>query len=113
MTTACSSCQRVMDPGNGCLTTVEPPADGVLWARRPYGTLGTLNIGLTTQLDPADATAANEELWATPGKTCHDCKVHLGQLHHPGCDMERCPHCGRQSLGCGHYPPHPDDVEDL
>jgi len=33
--------------------------------------------------------------------TCHDCGVKEGQLHLPGCDMERCPFCGRQLISCG------------
>lgn len=32
---------------------------------------------------------------------CHDCGVEEGQLHVYGCDMERCPFCGRQLIGCG------------
>ena len=32
---------------------------------------------------------------------CHDCNVATGQLHHSGCDMEQCPKCGDQLLGCG------------
>jgi hypothetical protein len=36
-----------------------------------------------------------------PGEHCHDCNVTQGQLHHPGCDMERCPACGGQAIGCG------------
>ena len=31
---------------------------------------------------------------------CHDCGVQEGQLHEPGCDMERCPICGRQLITC-------------
>lgn len=31
---------------------------------------------------------------------CHDCNVKHGEYHHPGCDMERCPECGEQLLGC-------------
>ncbi len=33
-------------------------------------------------------------------KTCHDCGCLEGQLHDPGCDMERCPLCGNQSISC-------------
>lgn len=32
---------------------------------------------------------------------CHDCGVEEGQLHHRGCDWERCPFCGGQLIGCG------------
>jgi hypothetical protein len=32
---------------------------------------------------------------------CHDCGVMEGQLHLPGCDMERCPFCGHQLISCG------------
>lgn len=31
---------------------------------------------------------------------CHDCNVVYGQYHHLGCDMERCPICGSQLIGC-------------
>lgn len=33
-------------------------------------------------------------------KRCHDCGVKEGQLHEGGCDMERCPFCGGQLIGC-------------
>ncbi len=32
---------------------------------------------------------------------CHDCAVTKGQYHVPGCDVEQCPACGEQMLGCG------------
>lgn len=32
---------------------------------------------------------------------CHDCDVEPGQFHEPGCDVERCPYCGRQLISCG------------
>lgn len=40
---------------------------------------------------------------------CADCNTPLGGLHHPGCDVERCPRCGGQSISCGC---DPDDEED-
>lgn len=31
---------------------------------------------------------------------CHDCGAKEGHYHHPGCDMEICPICGEQAIGC-------------
>ena len=33
---------------------------------------------------------------------CHDCNIvnRFPNRHHPGCDMERCPVCGGQSISC-------------
>jgi hypothetical protein len=32
---------------------------------------------------------------------CHDCGVIKGQYHAVNCDVEECPRCGHQLLGCG------------
>jgi len=34
--------------------------------------------------------------------TCHDCGIEnrVGNLHHFGCDMEKCPKCGEQLISC-------------
>ena len=34
---------------------------------------------------------------------CHDCEIlnQPGCVHHAGCDIERCPKCGRQLISCG------------
>lgn len=32
---------------------------------------------------------------------CGDCGTSVGSYHHVGCDMERCPRCKEQFIGCG------------
>ncbi len=37
-----------------------------------------------------------------PHEACHDCGVLKGQYHVPlVCDVEQCPRCGHQVIGCG------------
>jgi len=33
-------------------------------------------------------------------KRCGDCNVAVGEYHQPGCDVEQCPRCKGQSIGC-------------
>jgi hypothetical protein len=35
---------------------------------------------------------------------CPDCGAQPDHVHHPGCDIEECPRCGRQLISCGCYP---------
>ena len=53
---------------------------GVLHPRVPYG-------------------AENDD-WNADRVPCHDCRVVKGQLHVPPCDVEQCPACGGQAIGC-------------
>jgi hypothetical protein len=41
-----------------------------------------------------------EDDWGANEKPCHDCRVIKGELHVPTCDVERCPACGGQMIGC-------------
>jgi hypothetical protein len=45
--------------------------------------------------------AETDDWGARSGRRCHDCNVAPGGLHHRGCDVERCPRCGEQLIGCG------------
>lgn len=44
-------------------------------------------------------------------RECHDCGALRGEAHHPGCDMETCPHCGGQLISCGHAQEAFDSME--
>jgi hypothetical protein len=47
-----------------------------------------------------------------PGERCHDCNVLVGGYHHGGCDMEVCPRCGDQMIGCDCLDCDPDEEDD-
>lgn len=38
--------------------------------------------------------------WGADRQPCNDCRVLKGQLHVPSCDVEQCPVCGGQAIGC-------------
>ena len=77
----CRDCKQDMAPGNGC-TLPQVRIQGQVYDRIRYGN--------------------EEEDWgAANGYPCHDCNVSPGQLHHLGCDVERCPACSHQLISCG------------
>ncbi len=75
----CKWCKKDMSNSNtnSCNQQVEFP-DGVTMDAIPYDT------------DYGD-----------DNQRCHDCNVKRGGIHHPGCDMERCPKCKGQLISCG------------
>jgi hypothetical protein len=38
--------------------------------------------------------------WGAEASACHDCRVVRGQVHVAGCDVEECPKCHGQLIGC-------------
>lgn len=49
---------------------------------------------------PIKVGAPGDSLEGVENAVCGDCGAHYGGYHHPGCDMERCPVCGRQLISC-------------
>lgn len=39
--------------------------------------------------------------WDENIRVCNDCGTVYGHLHHPRCDLEECPRCHQQLIGCG------------
>ncbi|MDZ7678217.1 MAG: hypothetical protein U5K29_06675 [Acidimicrobiales bacterium] len=74
----CNFCYDEMLAAGGCTAVFH--LDGRPVDRCPYG---------------------NEPGWPRATKRCGDCGVLPGSLHHPGCDVERCPLCWHQAICCG------------
>lgn len=60
---------------------------------------------------PDGETLAAVPFKAHDSERCHDCNIADGGFHHPGCDMERCPRCNGQLIGCGCLDDGRDDDE--
>jgi len=80
--TICSVCDNEMRERRSCLqANYKFKGDPTLYPPVPYG--------------------AEEEDWGgLSGKACRDCHCPPGGFHHAGCDIERCPRCQGQAIGC-------------
>ncbi|TDI17450.1 MAG: hypothetical protein E2P05_02240 [Acidobacteria bacterium] len=77
----CKDCKRGMYESDGCRKFVIPMKNGT--------TVDPIKHGKETRAD-----------WGRDGHRCHDCGAKVGHYHHPGCDVEECPGCGGQLIGC-------------
>jgi hypothetical protein len=69
----CRDCKQLMKPGTACTRT-------------------TVTV---------DGRRIKRSLEHFESSICHDCNAPSGQLHHLGCDVERCPVCDGQLISCG------------
>ena len=85
----CKTCQREMRTADGCTPAMYEYADGEAHLPIRYG-----------------QERRHQGPNGMPPERCDDCRARLGHYHHPGCDMEDCPRCGRQAItcGCGEWP---------
>lgn len=80
----CDFCNQDMLKVDGC---VEIPL------KVKGKTLSPIPFGQETRYGPGYGQGEDER--------CHDCFALTGKLHHRCCDVEECPNCHRQLIGCG------------
>jgi len=78
----CNDCKRGMYESDGCRMFAIPMKDGSLVKPIKYG------------------EEQERAAFAEGNPRCHDCGAKKGHFHHPGCDVEECPECGGQLIGC-------------
>lgn len=73
----CELCGQRMLRSDGCACE-EVLCDGKVYSRIRYGD--------------------EQHEWGS--ERCHDCGAAVGHFHHLNCDVEECPACGGQLIGC-------------
>lgn len=85
MMAICNHCNHEMLTGQGCRPHCVRYPDGLVLDPIPYGTV---------------EQAGDGEAEGHSGGPCHDCGVLPCGWHHLGCEVERCPRCMWQLIGC-------------
>ena len=92
MPATCEVCKREMVEGGGCVAAAIK-IDGQFYERLRYESEAERACFTEVGVSPA-------AMPMTGDPSCHDCGAAVGALHHPGCDLERCPRCRRQLISC-------------
>jgi hypothetical protein len=93
----CAACNQQMLDGGSC-TLTKVSIDDRLYSRF------TKDSGEEDDCWIAVGGVAPSVVHETRTPLCDDCGIRTGGYHHPDCDMERCPKCGRQQISCGCWP---------
>ena len=70
------------------------------WPERIQEAQAILTVSVAGTEYPRVRYGEEAEDWGADRGPCHDCAVLKGQQHVPSCDVERCPACGGQMIGC-------------
>lgn len=107
----CGYCDLEMTTATGCPAKVSHPhKSGQSRPPIPYGH-ETRYALLTVKPVGTPEERALQYQAECREKPCHDCNAVYGEFHHPGCDVEECPWCGKQALGCDCHPMSTDDSQ--
>lgn len=73
----CELCHQNLQAAEGCIPHTIVPDARRAFSPIPFG----------------DEREGWKRIGLRPPGRCRDCNAKLGELHHPGCDIERCPVC--------------------
>ena len=79
------------------------------WPERIRAAQGVTTHRIGGKIHPRVRYGDEAADWGAGNQPCRDCAVMKGQLHVPGCDVERCPVCGGQVISCAC--PYEDDQD--
>ncbi len=70
------------------------------WPERILAAQAVTTLSIAGLEHPRIRYGDESEQLAAGSRPCPDCKVQQGQFHVPSCDLEECPSCGGQAIGC-------------